>query len=187
PFLSEIEQELVWPLAVLRLVGNTLIAEALTDHGSQMIVRRDSPGIDVPLLTSSCGYLHMALLPSPMGQKLFDHAIATGKEILSRIGMTIADVETQVEQTRQNGYSELHLASHSALAVPVRVDGHLFCALNMRMYGSIEARKMLLKDYVNDLHESAEVLSNRIAQMDSALRDQVSQEQADRSRTARVS
>lgn len=187
PFLSEIEQELVWPLAVLRLVENTLIVEALTDHGSLMIVRRDSPGIDVPLLSSSCGYLHMALLPSPMGQDLLNHALATGKETLDRIGLTIADVEMQVEQTRQNGYSELHLASHSALAVPVRVNGHLFCALNMRMYGSIEARKMLLKDYVNDLHESAEVLSNRIAQMDSALRDQVSPQQADRYQTASVS
>lgn len=173
PFLAELEQELVWPLAVLRLNDKTLLVEALTDHSSAMIERRDSPGINVPLLTSSCGYLYMALLPAKEGGELLAFALDTGADVLESIGKTAADIEAQIEETRRNGYTMLHLPSHSALAVPVRVEGRLFCALNMRMYGSIEARQTIFEEYVGDLHQGAKVLSDRISDMERSRRCEV--------------
>jgi IclR family mhp operon transcriptional activator len=167
PFLAELEGELVWPLAVIRLYGTSLRVEALTDQRSQMILRRDSAGIEVSPLASSCGYLYMALLSPIEGQEFLAHAIAEGTETLRRLEMSVEDVLERVDATRRNGHAVLHLAGHSALTVPVRIDGELFCGLNMRMYGSIEARRIMLEDYVEDLYESARVLGERIAQMGS--------------------
>lgn len=167
PFLAELEQELVWPLAVIRLFGNTLIVEALTDHGSQMVERRNSAGIEVPPLVSSCGYLYMALLSPAEGQAFLAHALANGAPTLARLGMSAEEVMTTVEKTRRDGYAALHFESHSALAVPVYLEGRLFCGLNMRMYGSIEARRMIFGDYLEDLHAGAATLEKRIAEMGS--------------------
>ena len=158
PFLAELEQEVVWPLAAIRLHGQTLIVEALTDHGSQMVERRDSPGIELAPLASSCGYLYMALLPPAKGQAFMAHAIAHGAETLARIGMSVDDVKAKVDEIRRHRYCALHFQSHSALSVPVYLGRELFCGLNMRMHGSIEARRLILGDYIEDLHAGAAAL-----------------------------
>lgn len=170
PFLAELEQEVVWPLAVICLYDKALIVEALTDADSRMVLRRDSAGIAVPLLTSSSGYLYMALLPPPDGDELLNYAIANGAETLERLQMTTTDVKALSRAAAENEYSELHLPSHSALAVPVHADGRLFCALSMRMYGSIHARRSMVADYLADLQSGAEDLGRRIAKMGSLAR-----------------
>ena len=165
PFLAELEEEVVWPLAVIRLRDQSLIVEALTDRGSQMVLRRDSPGIEVPLLTSSSGYLYMALLPEAEGSALLDHAIASGGQLLRQLPMTQGDVKAQHVAARNLGYSALHLPSHSALAVPVWVEGALFCALSMRMYGAADARQAMVATYLTALQKGADELGRRIGEM----------------------
>jgi IclR family mhp operon transcriptional activator len=164
PFLAELEEHLAWPLAVVRLEETSLLVEATTDQHSHMLLRRNSPGIELSLLATSCGYLYMALLPPAGGRALTAHAIADSGETLRRIGMSATDVLDRVEATRRAGYATLHLSSHSALTMPVWVDGELFCGLNMRIYGSIEARRIILDDYVEDLRDAARLLGERISQ-----------------------
>ena len=171
PFLTELETELIWPLAVICLHGHSLIVESLTDHGSQMVERRDSAGIEVGPLTSSSGYLHMALLPEPEGRKFLDHAVAHGGATMECLQITIDDILARVEETRRHGYAVLHLPTYSAIAMPVWYKGQLICALNMRMHGLFDSRTMILGEYVDRLKEAAKALERRIADAGEAIFD----------------
>ncbi len=171
PFLAELEAELVWPLAVICLRDNSLIVEALTDHESRMLERRDSAGLEVAPLASTSGYLHMALLPEARRLAYLDHALASDKATMDRLGLSVEQVADTVEQTRRDGFASLHLASHSALAVPVWCDGDLYCALNMRMHGALDARQKILGRYVDRLLQAADELAERIVQGGAALFD----------------
>ncbi|HUD30772.1 MAG TPA: helix-turn-helix domain-containing protein [Novosphingobium sp.] len=171
PFLAELEAELIWPLAVIRLQDHTLTVEALTDHNSQMLERRDCAGTEVAPLVSTSGYLHMALLPEPQGRRYLDHALATDGATMKRLGKSARDVVDKVEETGANGYAHLHLESHSAIAVPVWCNGLIYCALNMRMHGTLDARRQIMDGYVDQLREAAQVLAGRIMQAGAAVFD----------------
>lgn len=162
PFLAELEGALIWPLAVIRLQDHTLTVEALTDHGSQMLERRDSAGTEVAPLVSTSGYLHMALLPDGQAQRYLDHALAADTASMERLGLSKQDVLDRVAQTRRDRYAHLHLPSHSAIAVPVWCHGKIYCALNMRMHGKLDVRKQLLERYVESLGHAADELAQRI-------------------------
>ncbi|MFC0204593.1 helix-turn-helix domain-containing protein [Novosphingobium soli] len=169
PFLAELEADLIWPLAVIRLHEMTLIVEALTDHGSQMLERRDSAGTEVAPLVSTAGYLLMALLPATQGDRFLEHALETDRATMARLGWTEGDVREKVAETRRDGFAHLHLQTHSAIAVPVSCEGRISCALNMRMHGTLDARKQIMGRYVGDLHRAAAILAERITQAGAAV------------------
>lgn len=169
PFLAELEAELIWPLAVIRLQEHTLTIEALTDHNSQMLERRDCAGTEVAPLVSTAGYLHMALLPETQGGRFLQHALATDGATMQRLGMSEQDVRDKVAETRLAGYAHLHLATHSAVAVPVWCSGRIYCALNLRMHGTLEARQQIMERYVEALHSAAEDLAGRIMETGAAV------------------
>lgn len=162
PFLSELANDLVWPLAVVKLYGHKLIVEALTDHASQMVVRRDSPGIEVPVLSSASGFVYMALASADDGRKLLAHALQAETAVLKRTGMSEPQVLELIGETRERGYAALHLATHSAVSAPVRLNGELICALNLRIHASPAARRANLGHYIPALQDAADQLSAQI-------------------------
>lgn len=169
PFLAELEAELIWPLAIVCLYGQTLIVEALTDHRSQMIERRDSPGIELSPLYSTSGYLYMAFLPEPQRREYIEHVITTGGEIMKKLGIGVQDVLAKVEEARKQGHAIVHLPTHSAISVPVTFQGRMMCSLNMRMHGSMEARAAILDRYAESLRQAAGDLALRIVAAESTV------------------
>ena len=163
PFLAELEAELVWPLAVICLHDQMLIVEALTDHNSQMLDRRESAGTEVSPLYSASGCLFMALLPEPERQAYIAHVREQGMEMLERLGITWEDVEVRIARAREQQYAELHLPTHSTIGVPVFLDGRIVSVLNMRMHGSLEARTLIMQRYVAPLQDAASDLAARMA------------------------
>ena len=163
PMLTELSQELVWPLALLRLRDNALIVEAVTDSHSKMLVRRQAPGTAIPLLSSSSGDLFLALADEAERQALLEQAGAESEATLSRIDMNHDDVARLIDAARRNGFAELHLPTHSAISVPVRVSGDTVCALNMRMHALPESRQAQLGSYVPMLKDAARRLEKRLA------------------------
>lgn len=171
PFLAELEAELIWPLAVIRLHDRALIIEALTDHGSQMLERRDCAGTEVAPLVSTAGYLHMAFLPQGQARRYIDHVLATDTATMERLSMSAQDVIDKVAETQRHGYAHLHLDTHSAMAVPVWCHGAISCALIMRMHGTLDARQQIMARYADQLRDAAEVLAGRIIQTGAMIYD----------------
>lgn len=163
-FLAEIEPELVWPLAVIRLDGDYLMVEALTDHSSRAVLRRDSAGRDLPVLTSSSGYLFLADVDEAQRNRMLERGWSQERARLEEVGLTELDVFEHIESARATDYAVLHMPEYSSLSVAVRVAGELRCALNLRMHAAADVRRQRLESFIPDLQRGAEELARRIAE-----------------------
>jgi IclR family mhp operon transcriptional activator len=165
PFLADLTARLVWPLAVVRFYGGRLVVEALTDHGSPMLMRRETPGAQLPLLTSASGYLTIAGRPAEDRAKLAAQAYRADADLLRSVGLSERDVFRHIEETVAKGYAVLHLDSHSAVSVPVPSTSVPDCALNMRIHASRELRAARIEENLALLQGAAATLAARIDQL----------------------
>jgi IclR family mhp operon transcriptional activator len=164
PFLNDLSSRIVWPLAVIRFDGGRVVIEALTDHGSPMLIRRESSGTELPLLTSASGYLMLSRLGAEERHKTVAQACRQEGETLKAAGLTERDVYRQLEETAESGYCVLHLPSHSAVSIPVPSDTVANCALNMRVHASPELRTARVEENLWILRGAAAALAARIDQ-----------------------
>lgn len=168
PFLGDLSSRVVWPLAVVRFGGGRLVIEALTDHGSPMLIRREASGTELPLLTSASGYLMMSRMAAEERQKAAMHALRQEAEALRPLGLTEQDVLRRIEETVESGYAALHLPTHSAVSIPVPSETVADCALNMRVHASRELRMARVDENLPLLRDAAAALAARIDQFNSS-------------------
>jgi len=165
PFLSDLGSRLVWPLAVIRFGGGAVVIEALTDHGSPMLIRREAAGSNLPLLSSASGYLMMARSTADERQKMVAQAWRQDGDAMRAMGITEDDAWRQIADTIKRGFAVLHLPSHSAVSIPVPSTTISDCALNMRVHASAELRHARIEENLPVLHGSAATLAARIDQI----------------------
>jgi len=168
PFLGELSNRLVWPLAVVRFGGGRLVVEALTDHGSPMLIKREASGTELPLLTSASGYLMMSRMGAEERLKAVTQAFRQNGEMLRALGLTDRDVLRRIDETIANRYAALHLPSHSAVSIPLPSETVPDCALNMRVHASPELRTARIEENLPLLLGAAEALAARIDQFNSS-------------------
>lgn len=133
PFLEDLHRELVWPLAFLTLCDDRLVIEALTDRISTMVERRESPGAEIPLLSSASGFLLTALSDEETQERLIAGAIKTEQHIMASYGLTEDGVREKIREARQNQYMVLTIKAHTAIAAPVWVNGSVAGAVVIRI------------------------------------------------------
>jgi IclR family mhp operon transcriptional activator len=168
PFLQDLSSRLVWPLAVVRFDKGRLVIEALTDHGSPMLIRRESSGTELPLLTSASGYLMMSRMGAEERQRVVSQAFRQDGETLRSLDLSESKVLRQVEDTIANGYAAVHLPSHSAVSIPVPSETVPDCALNMRVHASAELRTARVEENLHLLRGAAITLAARIDQLNAS-------------------
>lgn len=162
PFLTRIAATLIWPLAVVRLRGSRLVVEALTDHTSQMLWQRETPGREISTSVSASAHLYRALGDEAQRDALLDHALAQDKAYRDAYGWTDGDVTDAIERARVNGFALVHHAAYTSVSVPVWVGAALYCALNMRLQGPKEVHVDLIDGHVRALFDAADELAHEI-------------------------
>jgi IclR family mhp operon transcriptional activator len=160
PFLERLETTMIWPLAVVRLRDTRLMVEALTDHTSHMLWRRETPGRAVSASVSATAHLYMALGDEEQRYALIDDAFSQDRDAY---GWTEGDVAAAIERARANGYAIVHHADYTSVSVPVWVGEVLYCALNMRLHGPKEVHVALIDGHVQTLLDAADELAQEIA------------------------
>lgn len=164
PFLEELTAELIWPVAMLRLCETGVVVEALTDQSSNVLERRDSPGIEMSPLSGASGYLLLALAEREEQELALARIFARDQQIIAANGLTMDKVLAQIEESRVQGYAVIHHLRpqrRSAVSVPLRIDGEGLYALNLRIAG---AQAEQIVDYVPRLMDAARELTGRIVE-----------------------
>lgn len=162
PYLEDLQRELVWPLAFLRLYDERLVIEALTDRTSAMVDRRDISGAEVPLLSSASGFLLIAMSDEADKVALMEHALRTEKEMMESLELTEEGVRAKIEEAVVDGYVVLDIKKHVAMSVPVWVNGRPFGALNLRIKSIKNSESRRVASYVKALTAAAEKLGTMI-------------------------
>lgn len=159
PVLDELGREIVWPVSIATLSGQSVVLRETTDHRSPLAVERHSAGLRVPLLASAAGRVYLAFCPGPQREALVDilgrspreeDALARNRDELARI----------LNEVRAQGYATTlrarRVSDEVSLAVPVPLDDRGLACLSVRFAASAVPMKIALDRFLPRLRDAAQ-------------------------------
>lgn len=84
PCMSELADDILWPVALATLHGTDMQVREATDHASPLVAVRRSAGLRVPLLGSAAGRAYLAFCPEPERDNLLQQLTPSNKKGASR-------------------------------------------------------------------------------------------------------
>jgi IclR family transcriptional regulator, mhp operon transcriptional activator len=130
PCIDELGKEVMWPVAFASLSGTQMLVRETTDHRSPLAIERYSPGLRLPLLSTSAGRVHLAFCPA------------------------------EQRESRERGYaSTVHpkrVSDEISMAVPVIVHDQVLATVIVRFAETAVPFKIAVERFIPRLREAAQ-------------------------------
>ncbi len=159
PVLDELGRDIVWPVSIATLSGQSMVLRETTDHRSPLAVERHSAGLRQPLLASAAGRVYLAFCPEGQRDALVEilarspreeDALARNREELARV----------LGEVRAQGYASTlrarRISDEVTLAVPVGLGDRGLACLGVRFAASAVPMKLALERFLPRLREAAQ-------------------------------
>lgn len=159
PVLHDLCREIVWPVSIATLSGQSMVLRETTDHRSPLAVERHSAGLRVPLLGSAAGRVYLAFCPGAQRDALVEILARSAKDedALARNREELARVLNEV---RAQGYATTlrarRISDEVSLAVPVSLEDRGLACLSVRFAASAVPMKLALERFLPRLREAAQ-------------------------------
>ena len=161
-YIYDLCQELVWPVSIATLSGNSMMVRQTTDHRSPLAVEKRGPGFRVSLLGSASGLCYLAFCPKEQRETLLD-ILARSREEADQPARNRKKVYDLLLETRKRGYSvwtrPRRISDEMSMAVPIMVDERLLATLTIRFSSTAVSENEAVERFVPRLRQ----VSSRIA------------------------
>jgi len=136
PYMYELCNELVWPIAIATLSGSTMLIRQTTDHRSPLAVEKRGPGFRVAILGSASGLAYLAYCSKEQREALLD-LLAKSKRAEDQGAQNRKKVYDLLMETRKRGYAlwrrPRRISDELSLSVPIlAADERLLASLTIR-------------------------------------------------------
>jgi IclR family mhp operon transcriptional activator len=136
PYMYELCNELVWPIAIATLSGSTMLIRQTTDHRSPLAVEKRGPGFRVAILGSASGLAYLAYCSKEQREALLD-LLAKSKRAEDQPAQNRKKVYDLLMETRKRGYAlwrrPRRISDELSLSVPIlAADERLLASLTIR-------------------------------------------------------
>lgn len=135
PYMYELCNELVWPIAIATLSGSTMLIRQTTDHRSPLAVEKRGPGFRVAILESASGIAYLAWCPKEQRDALLD-LLAKSKRTEDQPAANRKKVNDLLLDTRKRGYAAWRrprrVSDELSLSVPILAGERLLASLTIR-------------------------------------------------------
>ncbi|MCK6370478.1 MAG: helix-turn-helix domain-containing protein [Gammaproteobacteria bacterium] len=158
PYIYQLCNELVWPIAVATLSGSTMLVRQTTDHRSPLAIEKRGPGFRVPILSSASGLAYLAFCPEEQREAIIDILSKSRKEEdhpaqnRKRLGEVLAEI-------RRRGFSasrrSRRISDEISLSVPVVAGQRLLAALTIRFSSTAVPEAQGIQRFIPRLRETA--------------------------------
>jgi len=158
PFLYDLCQELVWPVAIATLSGSSMLVRQTTDHTSPLAVEKRGPGFRVSILNSASGICYLAFCPKEQRDSLLD-ILAKSKQPEDQAAKNRNKVYELLVETRKRGFAvwqrSRRVADETSVSVPVLSDDRLLAVLILRFASTAVSEKEAVDKFVPKLRAAA--------------------------------
>ena len=160
PLLTKLGREVIWPLAISTLHGTTMMVRETTDKDSPLALDRYSPGIQVHMLGSASGRVHLAFCGEELRNTLLD-ILASSDDPEDRPARNKELVSRLLNKVRDDGYalSDNPRFAEISVAVPLLVRGAVLGGIVMRFIRSAMTTDRAVERYVPFLQTTAQEIS----------------------------
>ncbi len=136
PVMGELLREVVWPTDLATLDGASMVIRESTHRFSPFSFHRAMVGARLPLLLTAMGRAYFAFCPDRERQALGQMLRAGGDPEEAMVARSPRALAALVGRTREAGYGWNDRewskeARFSAIALPIRHDGHVLGCLNL--------------------------------------------------------
>lgn len=159
PYIYELCNELVWPIAVATLSGSTMLVRQTTDHRSPLAIEKRGPGFRVPILTSASGLAYLGFCPHDQREAIID-ILAKSRREEDKPAQQRKKLLELLTEVRKRGFSSSRRArrvsDEISLSVPVIARDRLLAALTIRFSSTAVPETQAIQRFVPRLRATAQ-------------------------------
>jgi IclR family mhp operon transcriptional activator len=168
PYMYELCNELVWPIAIATLSGSTMMIRQTTDHRSPLAVEKRGPGFRVAILGSASGLAYLAWCPPEQREALLD-LLAKSKRPEDQAAQNRRKVTDTLAETRKRGYAlwrrPRRVSDELSLSVPILTDGdRLLATLTIRFSSTAVPEAEAVQRFIPRLRAVAQRIGHDFAE-----------------------
>jgi len=168
PYMYELCNELVWPVAIATLSGSTMMIRQTTDHRSPLAVEKRGPGFRVAILGSASGLAYLAFCPPEQRDALLD-LLAKSKRPEDQAANNRRKVTDTLAETRKRGYAvwrrPRRVSDELSLSVPILTAGErLLATLTIRFSSTAVPEAEAVQRFVPRLRAVAQRIGHDFAE-----------------------
>jgi len=135
PYMYDLCNDLVWPIAVATLSGSAMLVRQTTDHRSPLAIEKRGPGFRVPILGSASGLVYLAFCPKEQREAILD-MLARSRHEEDKPARNRKKLYEEFLEIRKRGYSvnrrPRRISDEISLAVPIMAGDRLVATLAIR-------------------------------------------------------
>ncbi|MDA0241543.1 MAG: helix-turn-helix domain-containing protein, partial [Proteobacteria bacterium] len=167
PILAELGREVVWPVDIATLDGDSMLIRQTTYQTSPLAIDRDYgarrgyPGYRVPLLQTSLGHAYLAFCPKPERDAILESLFNSETEISDNM-TDRHTIHKTLNYTRRLGYGSREggfVPSTGSIAVPVKHDERVMACINLHYMLSVMSLEEAVSRYLGPLHSAAQSIT----------------------------
>ncbi len=159
PYIHDLCNELVWPIAVATVSGSTMLIRQTTDHRSPLAIEKRGPGFRVPILTSASGLTYLAFCPTEQRDAILD-ILAKSRREEDKPAQNRRKILDALAEIRKRGYSSSRrtrrVSDEISISVPVMAGERLVAALTIRFSSTAVAEAQGVQRFIPKLHATAQ-------------------------------
>jgi IclR family mhp operon transcriptional activator len=154
PYIYNLCQEIIWPVAVATLSGSSMLIRQTTDHQSPLAVEKRGPGFRVPILGSAAGIAYLSFCPKEQRDSLLD-ILAKSKKAADKPARSRKKVYETLLETRKRGYAisrrSRRISDELSFSVPITADERLLASLTFRCSSTAVPESEAIRNFVPKL------------------------------------
>jgi len=159
PYIYDLCNDLVWPIAVATLSGSTMLVRQTTDHRSPLAIEKRGPGFRVPILGSASGLVYLAYCPKEQREAILDMLTKSRKEE-DKPARNRKKLYEDLSEIRKRGYAvnrrTRRVSDEISFAVPILADERLVAALLMRFASTAVPEAEAIQRFIPRLRATAQ-------------------------------
>ena len=154
PYIYNLCQEIVWPVAVATLSGSSMLIRQTTDHQSPLAVEKRGPGFRVPILGSAAGIAYLSFCTKEQRDSLLD-ILAKSKKVADKPARSRKKVYETLLETRKRGYAisrrPRRISDELSFSVPITANDRLLASLTFRCSSMAVPENEAIRNFVPKL------------------------------------
>jgi len=159
PYMYDLCNELVWPIAIATLSGSTMLIRQTTDHRSPLAVEKRGPGFRVAILGSASGIAYLTWCPKEQRDALLD-LLAKSKRTEDQAAANRKKVNDLLQETRKRGYAAWRrprrVSDELSLSVPILAGERLLASLTIRFSSTAVPEAEAIQRFIPRLRATAQ-------------------------------
>ena len=174
PIIDNLCSDIVWPVSIATLSGTKMTLRAATDHSTPLAIERYSAGIQLPLLTSAPGRVHLAFCPPARRDALIEILARSGKEE-DRAARDRSELLRSLAEIKSQGYATTtrtrRMLEEHAVSMPVAVGERVLASLTVRFAASAMPMKIGLERLLPKLRHCAAKINAKFSEQQAKVHD----------------